>query len=201
MGYILDPTDTRAQLGSAYHQFNARYFGGRLPAAAVIRFEAPSEPGSLGDCDWWGPAPVIRIAPTLLTGAHGNVRGGSLNPVGLFRLVADVLLHESVHVYLAYVLGDRGMDQGGHHERFARECRRIDDLLGNRRRRVERVPITVSNCDFFPENRRKPDGYYLGCLRHSWTLATAGVAPVRYGRGVSRDEVLARARLVELGLG
>ncbi len=196
--YILEPGDVLDRLEAAYGQFNGRYFGGRLPTA-VIRFEQPNVPDALGDCDWWGPCPRIRISPDLLTGRHPAVRGGPLNPVGLYRLCADVVLHESVHAHLAYVLGDRGMDEGGHHERFAAECRRIDALLGGRRKSAARVPITPANCGGWPENRRKPDGYYLGCLRRHGpppALPAGAPAPVRSDRGA----VLARARLVELGL-
>jgi hypothetical protein len=127
----------------------------------------PESPRALGDCaniSSFGGRCQIRVRPSLLTGTHPHVRPGDPYAEGRFRIVADVLLHESIHQYHMEITGRNEDSYHGHGPAFALTCNQIGQLLGLPpvRSMKKRGPDKdLPSCAQWPLNVR-PHDYYLG---------------------------------------
>jgi hypothetical protein len=128
-----------------YCAFNALFFLNALPDCTIL-LSPPSSPRALGDhcaTDEHGLKYRVRIAPSL-------ARRGEL-------WIADVLLHELVHVACAKA-GEDEPGYKGHGPKFAARCNAIGAIIGL-------APVGVlgrgglPNCAQWPTNVR-PAGYY-----------------------------------------
>jgi hypothetical protein len=157
-----------ARLYELWKDLNEALFDGRLVTPHIILNE-PKCPQAFGDhapISGWGSTCQIRLRPSLLTGTHRAVRDGDEYKEGRFLLVADVLLHETVHQFIYEVHGLSERSYHGHGPRFRDECNRIGQILGlppvrvaKRRGRDKDRP----SCAPWPLNVR-PAGYYLGAF-------------------------------------
>jgi hypothetical protein len=141
--------DRQAQrLYEAYHEYNARFWGGKL-AAPLIQVTPCSAARAWGDYtskDVHGLTSKIRVAPK--QAARGDL------------WAKDIVLHEMVHAWQYEIakIEDVEMSYRGHGPRFAAECNRIGAQLGL-------PPVGVKgrrglpDCAHWPFNVR-PDGYY-----------------------------------------
>jgi len=157
------------RLLGVWEEANQAYYGGVLVPPIILLAE-PSNPRRLGDCSpisGWGAESQIRIRPSLLAGTHPNVREGNHDPEGLFRFVADVLLHEQIHQWQQEVTGQREESYHGHGPRFCAKCNEIGAALGLAQVIVKtrpQVPMT-GHCSEWPYTAR-PFSYYLGAVTH-----------------------------------
>jgi hypothetical protein len=172
----------REHLGRLYDlwdSWNEQFFDGRMVAPYILLSE-PSIPRAYGDCSpvsGFGGLSQIRIRPSLLTGSHPAVRGGDEYAEGRFQMVADVLLHESVHQWAQEVTGKRERGDHGHGPAFRDKCNEIGAHLGlppvgSRRAKGPR-------CQHWPHVIRAA-GYYQGAhVRHE---------PQANGRRAAREK-------------
>ena len=98
-----------------------------------ILLAEPKSPRALGDhanISGWGSKNQIRIRPSLWDGSHPQVKAGEEYAEGRFLLVADVLLHETIHQYHDEITGQAEKSYHGHGPAFRDECNRIGKELG-----------------------------------------------------------------------
>jgi SprT-like family len=106
-----------AALYAAFDAFNATYFAGELAAPLVVAtFTSPRAFADACERDANGLRSIIRMHPSTL-------RKGD-------TFVADVLLHEMIHVWQFEVAKDREDGYRGHGPKFADKCNELGALLG-----------------------------------------------------------------------
>jgi hypothetical protein len=154
-----------ARLLDVWEEANRTYYAGVLVRPIILLAE-PSNPRQLGDCgpvSGWGAQSQIRIRPSLLEGTHPMLAPGPHDPEGLFRLAADVLLHEQIHQWQQEVTGKGERSYHGHGPGFCAQCNEIGA-------RLDLAPVIVKTrpgqrgmprCTQWPQNVRPPD-YYRG---------------------------------------
>jgi hypothetical protein len=161
----------RAVLESLYQLWdgwNRDYFGGRLVKPHLLLAE-PKSPRALGDhsnISGWGSKNQIRVRPSLLDGSHPDVKSGPEYAEGRFLLVADVLLHETIHQYHDEITGQAEKSYHGHGPAFRDECNRIGKELGLppvRTAKARGPEKDLPSCAHWPLNVR-PEGYYRGAF-------------------------------------
>jgi hypothetical protein len=159
----------REYLGRLYahwEEANGAYFGGQLVVPYILLAE-PASPTTYGvtrSVSSFGGRCEIRLRPSLLKGTHPHTKDGTGNPEGLFRLIADVLLHEIIHQWQQEILDENEEDYHGHGPKFAAEANEIGAILGLSRVRTskKRGPEAgLPSCAQWPHCVRPPD-YYLG---------------------------------------
>lgn len=132
------------KLYAAFHDYNARFFGGKLAAPLIWLTNAKSA-RTAGDYiakDAHGLQSRIRIAPS-------SIKRGEL-------WYLDTLLHEMVHAWQHEVDGDLERGYRGHGPRFAAKCTEIGAQLGL-------PPVGVKGRDGKPDCKHwpnRPEGYY-----------------------------------------
>jgi hypothetical protein len=158
--------ETLRRLYVVWGQWNREFFLERLVKPHIL-FSEPRCPQALGDhgrISGWGSLNQIRIRPSLWYGAHPAVRGGAEHAEGRYRVLADILLHEKIHLYQDGVALQP--ESGYHGPRFRDECNRIGRLLGlppvlaSKARGRDR---DKSSCAQWPLAVR-PEHYYLDAL-------------------------------------
>ncbi len=115
-----------------WDDWNREYFRGRLLTPHILLAE-PRSPRALGDharLTSWGSKNQIRIRPSLYDGTHPAVSAGETFREGRARLIADVLLHETIHQYHDEITGHAERSYHGHGPAFRDECNRIGAILG-----------------------------------------------------------------------
>lgn len=154
-----------SRLLDVWEEANRIYYAGALVRPLILLAE-PSNPRRLGDCgpvSGWGAASQIRIRPSLLDGTHPMLAPGPHDPEGLFRLAADVLLHEQIHQWQQEVTGQQEESYHGHGAGFCAQCNQIGARLGLSPVIVKTRPghRGLPRCTQWPYNVR-PSEYYLG---------------------------------------
>lgn len=166
-----------------YLAFGLAFFGGMLPDCTVL-LSPPSSPRALGDhcaADEHGLRYRVRIAPSV-------VRGGEL-------LLADVLLHELVHVW-CNAAGQPEKGYRGHGPAFAAACNKIGEMIG-----LPAVGVRgrdgLPDCAQWPLNVR-PAGYYDQAGEGGEGGETGGKRAAKGGspRSKTRDRSREQARAI-----
>lgn len=156
------------QLYALWEGWNKEYFKGKLITPHILLAE-PKSPRALGDhaqLSGWGSRNQIRIRPSLLDGSHPQVRAGEEYAEGRFLLVADVLLHETIHQYHDEITGQVEASYHGHGPAFRDECNRIGQALGLspvRTAKARGPEKSRPSCAHWPLNVRPAD-YYRGAF-------------------------------------
>jgi hypothetical protein len=172
--FVLDQAEAwhRAHLGRLYEVWdgwNAAYFGGQLVPPYIL-LTPPESPSALGDCasiSSFGGRCQIRVRPSLLMGTHPHVRAGDAHAEGRFRIVADVLLHESIHQYHMEITIQNEDSYHGHGPAFAARCNVIGQALGLppvRSMKKRGKDKDLPSCAHWPLNVR-PRDYYGGAYK------------------------------------
>jgi hypothetical protein len=115
----------------AFEHINATLFGGSLPWPHIVWGITPHS-GCLGLTRSKGPGPVITLHRSILGGTEKPDPWG-MDPRYLgVRYAYDVLIHESMHVKVEYVLGGwRGKGDTSHNnDLWIAEVNRLAPLLG-----------------------------------------------------------------------
>jgi hypothetical protein len=165
--FVLNKADPQyraalTRLLPVWEDANDRYYGGIL-ARPILLLAEPSIPRAYGDCgpvSGWGARSQIRIRLSLLTGTHPHMKQGTQDPEGLFRYVADVLLHEQIHQWQQEVTGKHEDSYHGHGPTFRAKCNEIGAALGL-------APVIVKKrpghdgppCPQWPHNVQPPERY------------------------------------------
>lgn len=142
-------------------RFNQDFFSGQL--TLMVEITAPASPRAMATHQPRTPEGVecvIRIAPSVVDAGE--------------NLMADVLLHEMIHVWQA-TTDNREPGYAGHGPKFAAECNRIGALLGL-------PPVGVKGRDGLPDCAQWPlnvraGSYYGAAPRATKAVATATKAP------------------------
>lgn len=175
-----------------WEEANAAHFGGALTPPYALLAE-PAAPNVYGDCSpvsGFGGRSQIRLRPSLLTGAHPDVRAGDDHAEGRSRVVADVLLHEMPHQLAQEVTDEREEAYHGHGPKFRDVCNRIGAALGLppvRTAKARGKDKDLPSCAHWPHNVR-PVGYYLGAYLPS-APAAASPTPIPPSSAEAKDEV------------
>jgi hypothetical protein len=101
-----------------------------------------------------------------LDGSHPKVQAGEEYAEGRFLLIADVLLHETIHQYHDELTGKTEDSYHGHGPAFRDECNRIGKALGLppvRTSKARGPEKDLPSCAHWPLNVR-PEGYYRGAF-------------------------------------
>jgi hypothetical protein len=154
-----------ARLLDVWEEANHTYYAGVLVRPIILLAE-PSNPRRLGDCgpvSGWGAQSQIRIRPSLLEGTHPMLAPGRHDPEGLFRLAADVLIHEQIHQWQQEVTGKGEESYHGHGPGFCAQCNEIGARLDLAQVIVKTRPGQrgMPRCTQWPHNVR-PAEYYRG---------------------------------------
>lgn len=130
----------------AFDWINATLFDGRLPVPLIL-WELTAHGACLGlTTSRHGAPPVIRLHPSLLGGPAPwanpwRVPADQLGPA----YALDVLIHECMHVAVAYLLGGANGPTSHNNPGWVGEAQRIGPLLGLQFRAgrsvTKRVPI------------------------------------------------------------
>jgi hypothetical protein len=161
-----------------WESWNAEHFAGKLITPHILLAE-PKSPRALGDhaqLSGWGSRNQIRIRPSLLGGSHPQVRAGEEFAEGRFLLVADVLLHETIHQYHDEVTGQVERSYHGHGPAYRDECNRIGKALGLppvRTAKARGPEKSLPSCAHWPLNVR-PEGYYREAFEVGSEVAREG---------------------------
>jgi hypothetical protein len=94
------------------------------------------------------------------------VKAGEEYAEGRFLVLADVLLHETIHQYHDEIIGQVERSYHGHGPAFRDECIRIGKELGLppvRTSKARGPEKDLPSCAHWPFNVR-PEGYYRGAL-------------------------------------
>jgi hypothetical protein len=119
----------------------------------------------------------------LWDGSHPQVRSGDEFAEGRFLILADVLLHETIHQYHDEITGQVERGYHGHGPAFRDECNRIGKALGLppvRTSKARGPEKELPSCAHWPFNVR-PEGYYRGAL-------AAGVEETKEGEEAEAEE-------------
>lgn len=164
---INDGDPVVSKLIDIWNGWNIDLFNNCFTICPMILLAEPSTPSRYGDyavIGGYGNRSQIRIHPSLLDGTHPHTLPGPRYQEGRFLLVADVLLHETVHLWQAEVIGDLEESFHGHGPRFRDKCNDVGAKLGlppvracQKRGRDKGLP----SCSQFPFNIR-PQDYYKG---------------------------------------
>lgn len=182
--------DTRWLL-DLFTGYNRDHFAGELVAPYLLLAE-PSAPQVHGDCvrDAYGLRGRIRIRPSLLAGTHPVTR--RLDDDGRRRFVADVLLHELVHLWQFEVDGRTDDGYHGHGPAFVEQANRIGARLGLARVRTSKrrgPDRDLPSCAQWPHNVRPADHYGVPASRDP-QAAPLDVALDRLRRDLARVQAL-----------
>lgn len=160
-----DPTVSK--LIVLWNYWNEKFFDNSFKACPIILLAEPSRPSVLGDYSAvgaYGNRAQIRIRPSLMSGTHPHTLPGDEYKKGRFLFVADVALHETIHLWQDEVRGDLEPSYHGHGPLFRDKCNEIGEKLGlppvrTCKKRVRDADLP--SCSHFPHNVRPPD-YYQG---------------------------------------
>ena len=156
------------RLYALWEDWNQSYFAGKLVTPHILLAE-PKSPRALGDhsnISGWGSKNQIRIRPSLWDGSHPKARAGDEYAEGRFLLLADILLHETIHQYHDELTGQVENSYHGHGPAFRDECNRIGEELGLppvRTAKARGSAKALPSCAHWPLNVR-PEGYYRGAF-------------------------------------
>jgi hypothetical protein len=156
------------RLYALWEDWNDKYFAGKLITPHILLAE-PKRPRAFGDhaqLSGWGSRNQIRIRPSLWDGSHPQVRAGEEYAEGRFLLVADVLLHETIHQYHDEVTGQVETSYHGHGPAFRNECNHIGKEFGFppvRTAKARGPEKNLPSSAHWPLNVR-PEGYYRGAF-------------------------------------
>ena len=148
-----------------WRQWNQEFYDSSLVEPYVLLNEpvAPNVYGSCARISGFGGRSQICIRPSLLTGTHRDTRSEDVYAEGRFLLVADVLLHESIHQWLQEEVGDPEDAYHGHGPLFRDKANEIGERLGlpmvrtskNRSKKDKTLP----SCSQWPHNVRDVEHY------------------------------------------
>ena len=166
--FVLDNGDpTVSKLIHLWSYWNTEYFDGAFKVCPIILLAEPSKPSRLGDYSpvgAYGSRAQIRIRPSLLRGTHPHTLPGKEYEKGRFLLVADVCLHETIHLWQDEVMGDLEPTYHGHGPLFRDKSNEIGAKLGLppvRTCKKRGKDAELPSCSQFPQNVRPAD-YYQG---------------------------------------
>ncbi len=160
-----DPTVSK--LIHLWNYWNEKFFDNTFKACPIILLAEPSKPSRLGDYSpvgAYGTRSQIRIRPSLLTGTHPHILPGDQYKKGRFLFVADIALHETIHLWQDEIEGDLEPSYYGHGPLFRDKCNEIGEKLGLppvRTCKKRGKDVKLPSCSHFPHNVRPP-GYYQG---------------------------------------
>ncbi len=164
---LKDGNPTVSKLLHLWNHWNTEYFDNSFKAPPIILLAEPSKPSRLGDYSpigAYGSRSQIRIRPSLLTGTHPHMLPGDEYKKGRFLYVADVALHETIHLWQDEVMNDLEPSYHGHGPLFRDKCNEIGEKLGLppvRTCKKRGKDAELPSCSHFPHNVR-PAGYYQG---------------------------------------
>ena len=166
------------RLYALWEDWNRDYYRGKLVTPHILLAE-PKSPRAFGDhaqLSGWGSRNQIRIRPSIWDGSHPKVRAEEAYAEGRFLLVADILLHETIHQYHDEITGQVENSYHGHGPAFRDECNRIGEMLGLppvRTAKARGPDKSLPSCAHWPINVR-PEGYYRGALELARELVQEG---------------------------
>ena len=166
------------RLYALWEDWNRQYFAGKLVTPHILLAE-PKSPRAFGDhanISGWGSKNQIRIRPSLWNGSHPQVKAGDEYAEGRFLILADVLLHETIHQYHDEITGQVERSYHGHGPAFRDECNRIGKALGLppvRTAKARGSEKSLPSCAHWPLNVR-PEGYYRGAFKNGPELVKEG---------------------------
>lgn len=158
---------TVSKLIVLWNYWNEKFFDNCFRACPIVLLAEPSKLSRLGDYSpmgAYGSRAQIRIRPSLLTGTHPHMLPGKEYEKGRFLFVADVALHETIHLWQDEVQGDLEDSYHGHGPLFRDKCNEIGEKLGLppvRTCKKRGKDAELPSCSHFPHNVR-PAGYYQG---------------------------------------
>ncbi len=158
---------TVSKLIHLWNYWNTEYFDNAFKACPMILLAEPSRPSVLGDYSAvgaYGNRAQIRIRPSLLSGTHPHMLPGEEYEKGRFLFVADVALHETIHLWQDEIEGDLEPSYHGHGPLFRDKCNEIGEKLGLdpvRTCKKRGKDAELPSCSHFPHNVRPAD-YYQG---------------------------------------
>jgi len=164
---LKDGNPTVSKLIHLWNYWNKEFFDNAFKACPIILLAEPSKPSRLGDYSpigAYGSRSQIRIRPSLLSGTHPHTLPGKEYEKGRFLFVADVCLHETIHLWQDEVMGDLEDSYHGHGILFRDKCNEIGEKLGLppvRTCKKRGKDAELPSCSHFPHNVRPPD-YYQG---------------------------------------
>ncbi len=158
---------TVSKLIVLWNYWNKEFFDNAFKACPIMLLAEPSRPSVLGDYSAvgaYGNRAQIRIRPSLMSGTHPHTLPGDEYEKGRFLFVADVALHETIHLWQDEVQGDLEPAYHGHGPLFRDKCNEIGEKLGLppvRTCKKRGKDAELPSCSHFPHNVR-PDDYYQG---------------------------------------
>lgn len=170
-----------SRLVETWDKGNAEYFDGALVRPIILLAE-PSEPSLFGQTavvSSYGARSEIRLRPSLLTGTHPRTAAGEEHAEGRFRLVADVLTHETIHQWQQELSGRCEEGYHGHGPAFRDTANVIGARLGLdpvRTCKARGKDKDRPSCSSWPHNVR-PDSYYLGAYLPAGVPAGRDIEP------------------------
>ena len=164
---LKDGNPTVSKLLHLWNHWNTEFFDNSFQAPPIILLAEPSKPSRLGDYSpvgAYGSRSQIRIRPSLLTGTHPHTLPGKEYEKGRFLFVADIALHETIHLWQDEIEGDLEPAYHGHGPLFRDKCNEIGQKLGLlpvRTCKKRGKDAELPSCSHFPHNVR-PKNYYQG---------------------------------------
>ncbi len=164
---LKDGDPTVSMLLCLWNYWNEHFFDNSFKAPPIILLAEPSKPSVLGSYSVigaYGSHSQIRIRPSLMSGTHPHMLPGEQHRKGRFLFVADVCLHETIHLWQDEVMGDLEESYHGHGPLFRDKCNEIGQKLGLppvRTCKKRGKDAELSSCSNFPHNVR-PAEYYRG---------------------------------------
>ncbi len=166
--FVLENGDaTVSKLIHIWNYWNRAFFENSFKDCPIILLAEPSKPSVLGDYSAvgaYGNRAQIRIRPSLLSGTHPHTLPGKEYEEGRFFFVADVCLHETIHLWQDEVMGNLEESYHGHGPLFRDKCNEIGEKMGLppvRTCKKRGKDAELPSCSHFPHNVRPPD-YYQG---------------------------------------